>query len=78
MPPAPASNGCSQQTRPAPKWAAPIPPLPKNDNHCAEPLDVSDIAAREAKARAELEALRDEISVFEARFSAAMASFSHM
>ena len=29
MPPAPASNGCSQQTRPAPKWAAPIPPLPK-------------------------------------------------
>jgi hypothetical protein len=22
MPPAPASNGCSQQTRPAPKWAA--------------------------------------------------------
>jgi transposase len=24
-PPAPASNGCSQPTRPAPKWAAPIP-----------------------------------------------------
>src|ERR1700729_3152366 len=38
MPPAPASNGCSQQTRPAPKWAAPIPPLPKSHNHCAEPL----------------------------------------
>src|ERR1700685_828323 len=39
MPPAPASNGCSQQTRPAPKWAAPILPLPKSHNHCAEPLD---------------------------------------
>src|SRR5579859_3138841 len=38
MPPAPASNGCSQQTRPAPKWAAPILPLPKSHNHCAEPL----------------------------------------
>jgi transposase len=38
MPPAPASNGCSQQTRPAPKWAAPIRPLPKSHNHCAEPL----------------------------------------
>ena len=25
MPPAPASNGCSQQTRPAPKWALPLP-----------------------------------------------------
>src|SRR5439155_10390325 len=38
MLPAPASNGCSQQTRPGPKWAAPIPPLPKSRNHCAEPL----------------------------------------
>src|SRR5271170_1570060 len=38
MPPAPGSNGCSQQTRPAPKWAAPILPLPKSHNHCAEPL----------------------------------------
>jgi hypothetical protein len=38
MPPAPASNGCSQQTRPAPKWAAPILPLPKSHNHRAEPL----------------------------------------
>jgi transposase len=37
MPPA-ASNGCSQPTRPAPKWAAPILPLPKSHNHCAEPL----------------------------------------
>ena len=33
-----ASNGCSQQTRPAPKWVAPILPLPKSHNHCAEPL----------------------------------------
>jgi hypothetical protein len=38
MPPAAASNGCSQQTRPAPKWAAPILPLPKSHNHCEEPL----------------------------------------
>ena len=38
MPPAPASNGCSPQTRPAPKWAAPILPLPKSHNPCAEPL----------------------------------------
>src|SRR6202162_5678799 len=38
MPRAPASNGCSQQTRPAPKWAAPIRSLPKSHNHCAEPL----------------------------------------
>jgi hypothetical protein len=41
MRPAPASNGCSQQTRPAPKWAAPILPLPKTHNHRAEPLVVS-------------------------------------
>jgi hypothetical protein len=43
MTPAPASNGCSQQTRPAPKWAAPILPLPKSHNHCAEPLVVTSI-----------------------------------
>jgi hypothetical protein len=35
MPPAHASNGCSQPTRPAPKWAQPIPRLPKSHNHCA-------------------------------------------
>ena len=39
MPPAPASNGCSQQTRLAPKWQAPIPPLPKSHNHCDELLE---------------------------------------
>lgn len=33
-----ASNGCSRQTRPAPKWAEPIPTLPKSHNHCAEVL----------------------------------------
>ena len=38
MPPAPASNGCSQPTKPASKWAAPILPPPKSHNHCAEPL----------------------------------------
>src|SRR5581483_10691237 len=38
MPPAPTSNGCSQQTRLAPKWQAPIPPLPKSHNHCEEVL----------------------------------------
>jgi hypothetical protein len=38
MLPAHASNGCSQQTRLAPKWAVPIPLLPKSHNHCAEPL----------------------------------------
>ena len=42
MPPAHASNGCSQQTMPAPKWAAPIPTLPKSHNHCAEPLEVTE------------------------------------
>jgi len=31
---------CSQQTRPAPKWTAPIPQLPKSHNHCAEVLVV--------------------------------------
>src|ERR1700677_1880512 len=40
MPPAPASNGCSQQTRLVPKWAAPILPIPKSHNHRAEPLGV--------------------------------------
>ena len=41
----PASNGCSQPQRPAPKWAAPTPnrsapnrPRPKSHNHCAEAL----------------------------------------
>jgi hypothetical protein len=38
MLPAHASNGCSQQTRLASKWAVPIPLLPKSHNHCAEPL----------------------------------------
>src|SRR5258707_836958 len=37
-PPAHASNGCSQPTRPAPKWAAPIPSRPKSHNHRAEVL----------------------------------------
>src|SRR5689334_9123335 len=36
--PAPASNGCSQPTRHAPKWAAPTHSLPMSHNHCAEPL----------------------------------------
>ena len=36
--PGPASNGCSQPTKPAPKWAAPIPSHPKSHNHCAEVL----------------------------------------
>jgi hypothetical protein len=40
MSPAHASNGCSQQIRPAPKWAVPIQLLPKSHNHCAEPLVV--------------------------------------
>jgi DDE superfamily endonuclease len=43
MLPAHVSNGCSQQTRLAPKWAVPIPLLPKSHNHCAEPLDVLSI-----------------------------------
>src|SRR6185312_10169857 len=46
MPPGHASNGCSQQTRPAPKWAAPIPLLPKSHNHCAEPLVPSPMPLR--------------------------------
>jgi hypothetical protein len=37
-PPAPASIGCSQPTKPAPKWAAPIPSRPKSHNHCDEVL----------------------------------------
>jgi hypothetical protein len=37
-PPAPASNGCSQPTRRAPKWAAHIPLRPKSHKHCAEIL----------------------------------------
>jgi hypothetical protein len=35
-PPAPASNGCSQPIRPAPKWAAPISSRPKSHQHCGE------------------------------------------
>src|SRR5258705_7451675 len=46
MPKEPASNGCSQPTKHAPKWAAPIPsqrpppvtPNSKSHNHCAEVL----------------------------------------
>jgi hypothetical protein len=49
MPQEPASNGCSRPTKPAPKWAAPIPiqrqppatPSSKSHNHCAEVLDAS-------------------------------------
>src|SRR4029450_11468222 len=33
-PPAAASNGCSQPTRRAPKWAAPIRKRSKSHNHC--------------------------------------------
>ena len=36
--PEPASNGCSQPTKPAPNSAAPIQPPPKSQNHCDEPL----------------------------------------
>src|ERR1700720_2325861 len=39
-PPAPASNGCSQPKKPAPKWAAPTPSRPKSHNHCAKVLVV--------------------------------------
>src|ERR1700733_10227218 len=38
MPPALASNGCSQPTKRAPKWAAPILSWPKSHNHGAEVL----------------------------------------
>ena len=37
-PPAPASNGCSQPTKPEPKWAAPIQTTPKSHNYCDEVL----------------------------------------
>src|SRR5258708_8647432 len=37
-PPAPASNGCSQPTKPEPKWAEPILSHPKSHNHCDEVL----------------------------------------
>lgn len=36
MPHAPASNGCSLPIRRAPKWAEPVPTLPKSHNHCAK------------------------------------------
>src|SRR5258708_6894231 len=38
MPPAPASNGCSQPTKPAPKWVTHTPTHRKSHNHCAEVL----------------------------------------
>src|SRR5580692_1601458 len=38
MPPAPASNGCSQSTKPAPKWATLTPTRRKSHNHCAAVL----------------------------------------
>src|SRR6266404_3144365 len=45
MPQAPASNGCSQPRKHAPRWAAPTPsqslcasPNPKSHNHCAAVL----------------------------------------
>ena len=38
MPHAPASNGCSRQKRPAPKWGEPTQTLPMSHNHCAEVL----------------------------------------
>ena len=38
MPPALASNGCSQPRKPEPKWAAPILSWPKSHNHGAEVL----------------------------------------
>ena len=34
----PASNGCPQPPKPAPKWAVPIPTRSKSHNHCAEVL----------------------------------------
>jgi transposase len=37
-PPALASIGCSQPTRPEPRWATPIPLRPKSHNHCGELL----------------------------------------
>ena len=37
----PASNGCSQPPKPAPKWAVPIPTRSKSHNHCAEVLAAS-------------------------------------
>src|SRR6266567_2837028 len=37
-PAAPAAIGCSQPTKPAPKWAALIPPHPKSHNHSGEVL----------------------------------------
>ena len=36
--PEPASNGCSQPTKPAPNSAAPIQPPPKSQNHWDRPL----------------------------------------
>jgi hypothetical protein len=35
---APASTGCSQQTKLAPNWGGPIQACSKSQNHCDEPL----------------------------------------
>src|SRR4030081_259161 len=51
MPPAPASNGCSQPTKLAPKWATHIPTRRKSHNHCAEVLSTCRIEAHLAGAR---------------------------
>jgi transposase len=37
-PPEPVSIGCSQSTKPAPKWATPILSHPTSHNHCGEVL----------------------------------------
>jgi hypothetical protein len=42
---APASTGCSQQTKLAPNWGAPIQARPKSQNHCDELLVRSLITA---------------------------------
>src|SRR5258708_4796121 len=57
-PPAPASNGCSQPTKPAPKWAAPIPARPKSHNHCAEVLGLMYDQGRGGLAKDANEAVR--------------------
>src|SRR5256885_6303499 len=50
MPQAPASNGCSQPRKHAPRWAAPTPSQslcaslkPKSHNHCAAVLVGTDV-----------------------------------
>src|SRR6266704_1026520 len=69
MPPALASNGCSQSTRPAPKWAGPIlsrptgPILsrPKSHNHWAEVLAPDDRSGTADQPGQLLEAAADAI-----------------